>query len=176
MNMATIYKSFLLIIYYGFARHLPASSSRPWKWCRFVRRCICKGIFDHCGENVNIESGADFGRGSKINIGNNSGIGINCQVRGPLSIGDNVMMGPDVVILTSNHKYDRLDIPMCEQGYINNAVSIGNDVWIGQRAVILPGVHIGDGVVIAAGAIVSKDVSDYAIVGGVPAKIIKYRK
>lgn len=66
---------------------------------------------------------------------------------------------------------------MCQQGSLpKQKVTIGNDVWIGTRVVILPGVHIGNGSIIAAGAVVSKDVPKYAVVGGVPAKVIKYRK
>ena len=86
------------------------------------------------------------------------------------------MMGPDVVILTHTHNIDRTDIPMCDQGSRVGKVTIGNDVWIGMRSIIMPGVKIGNGAVIGAGAVVTKDVPDYAIVGGVPAKIIKYRK
>ena len=85
-------------------------------------------------------------------------------------------MGPDVQIYTRNHRYDRIDIPMYEQGESEiKEVKIGNDVWIGARSIILPGVTIGDGAVIAAGSIVTKDVESYAVVGGNPAKIIKYR-
>ena len=86
------------------------------------------------------------------------------------------MMGPDVVILTHTHNIDRTDIPMGDQGSLVAKVTIGNDVWIGMRSIIMPGVKIGNGAVIGAGAIVTKDVPDYAIVGGVPAKVIKYRK
>lgn len=101
---------------------------------------------------------------------------MNSFVNGPLKIGDNVMMGPDVTILTHTHVTDRVDIPMSEQGYRVAEVVIGNDVWIGMRVVIMPGVRIGNGAIVGAGAIVTKDVPNYAIVGGVPAKIIKYRK
>lgn len=86
------------------------------------------------------------------------------------------MMGPDVVILTHTHNIDRIDIPMEQQGSRIAKVSIGNDVWIGMRSIIMPGVTIGNGVVIGAGAIVTNDVPDYAIVGGVPVRIIKFRK
>ena len=86
------------------------------------------------------------------------------------------MMGPDVTILTHTHKIDRTDIPMDKQGSIVKGVTIGNDVWIGMRSIIMPGVKIGNGAVIGAGAVVTKDVPDYAIVGGVPAKVIRYRK
>ena len=65
---------------------------------------------------------------------------------------------------------------MGKQGMREAEVIIGNDVWIGMRSIIMPGVKIGDGAVIGAGAVVTKDVPDYAIVGGVPARIIKYRK
>ena len=85
-------------------------------------------------------------------------------------------MGTDVTIITRNHRFDRTDIPMMEQGFEEERpVYIGNDVWIGDRALILPGVHIGDGSIIAAGAVVTKDVSPYSIVAGVPARKIRDR-
>lgn len=101
---------------------------------------------------------------------------MNGSVHGPLRIGENVMMGPDVTILSQTHNIERTDIPMGKQGMREAEVIIGNDVWIGMRSIIMPGVKIGDGAVIGAGAVVTKDVPDYAIVGGVPARIIKYRK
>lgn len=86
------------------------------------------------------------------------------------------MMGPEVTILTHTHRIDRTDIPMGQQGSMVSEVVIGDDVWIGMRAIILPGVRIGSGAVIGAGAVVTKDVPDYAVVGGVPARVIRYRK
>jgi maltose O-acetyltransferase len=171
-----IIKILRLIFYYCFARHLPATDNRLFKFIRPIRRCIAKGLFKDAGKNINIEKGAYFGNGSHIKIGSNSGIGINCRVSGNVTIGDNVMMGPDVIILTKRHKFDRIDIPMIEQGYDHEMpVIIGDDVWIGTRSVILPGVIIGEGAIIGAGAIVTKDVPEYAIVCGNPAQIVKYR-
>lgn len=93
------------------------------------------------------------------------------------SIGDNVMMGPECMIFTRNHAFARVDIPMNQQGMKEfEPVSIGNDVWIGARVTILPGVHIADGCIIGAGAVVTKDIPEYAIVGGNPARVLKYRK
>lgn len=86
------------------------------------------------------------------------------------------MMGPDVVIMTNSHNFDRIDIPMNAQGSaVPQRVRIGNDVWIGTRVIILPGVTIGNGVIIGAGAVVTKNIPDMAIVGGCPAKIIRFR-
>lgn len=166
-----------MIIYYCFARYLPGSDSRFGRWARPLRCCVTKSLFKHAGRNINIEKGAYFGDGSQIEIGDNSGIGINCQVCGPVKIGDNIMMGPEVIILTVSHKYDRLDIPMLEQGHKEpEPVTIGDDVWIGTRAIILPGISIGKGAIVGAAAVVTKDVPEYAIVCGNPAKIIKSRK
>ena len=115
--------------------------------------------------------------GPETKIGNNSGIGINCEVYGPVEIGENVMMGPEVVIYTSGHNYSRTDIPIMQQGSTDKkAVKIGNDVWIGRRAIIMPGVSVGDGCVIGAGAVVTHDVPAFTVVGGVPAKVIKERR
>ena len=87
------------------------------------------------------------------------------------------MMGSDVVIITRNHRFERTDIPMMEQGFSDEQpVTIGDDVWIGDRVIILPGIKVGDGSIIAAGAVVTHDVPAYAIVGGVPAKVIGMRK
>ena len=171
----TIKKIICLIVYYSFAKHLPVSSNRSFRWCRKVRRMVCKHLFTYCGEDVNIEKGANFGMGGGISIGNCSGIGVNCSIRGPLTIGEDVMMGPDVVILTHTHKISDITIPMRQQGSEIRPVTIGNDVWIGMRSIIMPGVTVGNGVVIGAGAVVTKDVPDYAVVGGVPAKIIRFR-
>lgn len=164
-----------LILYYCFAQFLPASTNKYFMWCRIVRRFFASKCFDKCGKNVNIEKGATFGKGTGIKIGDGSGVGVNCSIHGPLTIGENVMMGPDVVILTSNHNFAKIDIPMSKQGFSLKPVVIGNDVWIGTRSIILPGVNIGNGAIIGAGAVVTKDIPDYAIVGGVPARVIRFR-
>ena len=168
--MAKLFRLITLIIYYSFCQFIPLLIGR------IMRRYCANILFDRCGTNVNLERKVDMGNAKGISIGNNSGIGIRAQVRGPLSIGDNVMMGPDVIILTHGHIYDLIDIPMCKQGSaLPKKVTIGNDVWIGTRSIIMPGVNIGNGVIIGAGAVVTKDVPDFAIVGGGPAKVLKYR-
>jgi maltose O-acetyltransferase len=169
-----IRKTLALMCYYSLGRFLPESSHSTIS--KKIRGGLCGIIFKKCGKNVNVEKGAYFGFGSSVEIGDNSGIGINCHIYGPVSIGCDVMMAPDVVILTKNHKYDRLDIPMRLQGATEvKPVIIKDDVWIGIRSIILPGVEISKGVIVGAGSVVTKNIPEYAVVGGSPAKIIKLR-
>ena len=138
------------------------------------RARLAKGVLAYCGKNVSIGKNAVIN--SHIYIDDNSGIGDNARIQGELHIGKNVMMGADCLIYTRNHAYKRLDIPMCEQGFEDTKpVYIEDDVWIGGRVTILPGRRIGIGSVIGAGAVVVKDVPPYAIIGGNPASVIKYR-
>ena len=165
-----------LILYYGLLKFFPATNNRYLNFIRVIRSYVASRLFARTGKNINVEKGANFGLGNNIEIGDNSGLGVNCNVRGPLKLGDNVMMGPDVIIMTNNHNFTRTDIPMLAQGHTVKEIVIGNDVWIGARVIILSGVIIGDGVIIGAGSVVTKNIESYAIVGGVPAKLIKYRK
>ena len=111
-----------------------------------------------------------------LTIGDNSGVGVNCEIYGPVTIGKNVMMGPEVIIYTHDHNFSRTDIPIMEQGNSPvEPVEIGGDCRLGRRVIIMPGVKIGRGCVIAAGAVVTKDIPDYSVAGGVPARVIKSR-
>lgn len=162
-------------ILYLAASHLPES----YFWINIGQkpiRAFCgKLILEKCGRGVNIEKGAHFP--SSVELGDNSGIGIRAQINGKVIIGKNVMMGPEVCIYTRNHEFDRTDIPMNRQDFTpEKPVFIEDDVWIGARVIILPGVHVGTGAVIGAGAVVTKDVPAFAVVGGNPAHIIKMRK
>lgn len=162
--------------YYFLARHLPGSYAPYSLGAGKLRRFLAKRLFDQCGKNVTIEHGAFFGGGRGITIGDNSAIGLNARISGPLSIGNDVMMGPNVSIYTQNHETENIYKPMRLQTAPKEKVTIGNDCWIGANAVILPGVTIGNGVIVGAGAVVTKSVPDYAVVGGVPAKVIKMRE
>jgi maltose O-acetyltransferase len=95
--------------------------------------------------------------------------------RGGLRFGDDVMVGPNAVIVSSQHRFDDPRVPMVYQGHKTDFVDIGSDVWIGANVVILPGVTVADGTVISAGAVVTRDTEPYSIVGGIPATRIGMR-
>lgn len=172
-----IFRISLILLFYCGVRYLPPSyypGGRIWQKLRFL---ICRPLFGTCGKNVNIESKAYFHGGRFIHIGNNSGIGVNARLNGTIIIGNNVMMGQDVVIFSMNHNFSRTDIPMTDQGFQEDRpVTIGNDVWIGDRVIILPDVTIGTGAIIGAGAVVAKSIPTMAVAVGNPAKAITYRE
>jgi len=173
--MGKISRKIGALLYYTIGKHLPESSSGISIGQQSFRAFCGKLMLKKCGKKINIERGAIFS--AKTSLGNYSGIGVNARISGTCTIGDYVMMGANVSIITHNHVFARTDIPMMYQGFEQERpVVIGNDVWIGDGVIILPGVHIGDGSIIAAGAVVTHDVPSHAIVGGVPAKIIKMRQ
>ena len=106
-------------------------------------------------------------------IGNHTRIGIHNTIIGPVTIGNHVNLAQGITVTALNHNFIDTTLRIDEQGISTNPVVIGDDVWIGANAVILPGVTIGRHVVVAAGAVVTKDVRDNCVVGGVPAKVLK---
>lgn len=145
--------------------------------CKKLRYIVCKGIFKKCGKNVNIERGAFFASGANIEIGDNSGIGINATVPGDIIIGKNVMMGPNCYILNINHNFSNTDIPMREQGSSEKKQTIiEDDVWIGRNVVFTPGRIVKKGSIVAIGCVLCKDFPEYSIIGGNPSKLIRSRK
>ncbi|WP_334328304.1 sugar O-acetyltransferase [Companilactobacillus sp. HBUAS59699] len=132
-----------------------------------------KEIVGSHGERISVQANFNCDNGSNIHVGEDFLSNYNLTILdiAPVNIGNNVMIGPNVDIYTVNH-------PMTAQGRreykaIATPVNIGNDVWIGGKVSIMPGVNIGNNVVIAAGAVVTHDVPDNTLVGGVPAKKIK---
>ena len=116
----------------------------------------------------------------RISIGDNCLINHNNVLQagkkvGRIAIGNYVHTGANVMMFAFNHGIDKLNIPTIEQNYYDGDIIIEDDVWIGAGSVILPGVKIGKGSVIASNSVVNKDVEPFSIVGGVPAKLLKER-
>ena len=106
-------------------------------------------------------------------IGDHTRIGLHNTVIGPVTIGSHVNLAQGITITALNHNFSDTQKRIDEQGVNTTPVNIGNDIWIGANAVVLPGVTIGDHSVVAAGAVVTKDVPSHSLVAGVPAKIIR---
>lgn len=166
-----------IILYTLFGKNLPVSYRL--KLAKKIRYFFGEKILGGIGVDVNIEKGANFN--SNCFIDDYSGIGVNCELNanpgGAIKIGKRVLMGPEVIIYTRNHSTKRIDISIQEQGYDDpKQVIIEDDVWICRRVIILPGVKIGKGSVLGAGAVISKDIPPYSVAVGNPAKIIKDRR
>lgn len=132
----------------------------------------CKNIT--FGKNITVGFGA-FINPLKLEVGDNTWIGVNCFLCGNAKIGKNVMIGPNVVIPGAEHKYQDLIVPMINQGLVIKGTIIDDNVWIGGNSVILDGVKIGKNSIIAAGSVVTKNVDENCIVAGIPAIKIKSR-
>ena len=127
------------------------------------------------GKNVFFWENTQIDSPKKLFIGNNVSINRGCILHagGEISIGDDVLIGPEVIIYSQNHRYKDSSLSIRMQGYEKSKVIIGNNIWIGARTIILPGVTVGNNVVIAAGSIVTKDIDCNSVFAGVPAKKIK---
>ncbi len=126
------------------------------------------------GEGSTIEeySVVDNGVGNVI-IGNQTRIGLRSTIIGPVQIGDHVILAQNIVISGLNHRYEDPERPIHQQGVNTATVVIGNDSWIGANSVITAGISIGKHVIVGAGSVVTKDIPDYTVVVGNPARIIK---
>ncbi len=142
-----------------------------------MRYALYKLIFRRLDGFCYLYPGARLSHAYGIAAGRNLMVNAGAFVygRGGLTIGDWVMIGPGVVIVTSQHRFDDPRVPMMFLGHVEAPVTIGSDVWIGANAVVLPGVRIADGCVVSAGAVVTRDTEPWSIVGGAPARQIGER-
>ena len=173
----TLGRAVRAVLYYGVADRLPYGPTPGLGGpSRRARRAVARGMLEEAGPDITIEKGAWFGSGRGVRLGARSGIGLDCLVMGRVTIGDDVMMGPRCLITSSGHVSTDLDRPMTQQGMLpDDPVVIEDDVWLGAHVVVLPGVTIGRGSIVAAGAVVSTDVPPYSVVAGVPARVVRTR-
>lgn len=150
---------------------------------RFFAFPVIRASLGKCGKNVRVAKGS-FSGIQNIEIGNNVFLGTGFALlssRAKIIIGDDVMFGPGVTVVTGDHRTDILDRPMITVTDSEKITDNDKDVvfegdnWVGANAIILKGVTVGKGSVISAGAVVTHNVPAYAIVGGVPAKVIRMR-
>lgn len=144
----------------------------------FIRKIIFKIIFRSFGKNSFIDYGSYIRYPSRIEIGDNVTINRGCKLFASffkrdvkIKIGNNIAIAPDVSFFAAGHDYHYYDLPD-----IAESIIVEDNVWIGGKSIILQGVTIGEGAVVAAGSVVSKDVEPYTIVGGNPARFIKKRE
>ena len=151
---------------------------------RIFSEPIIRGSFSNCGKNVRIPAGCSFSGIENICVGNHVAFGEGARfltTRARVIIGDHVMFGPNVTVVTGDHRIDLLGRTMisitdAEKLPENDRdVIFEGDNWIGANATVLRGVTVGTGAIVSAGAVVTKDVPSYAIVGGVPARVLKMR-
>jgi acetyltransferase-like isoleucine patch superfamily enzyme len=165
MNSRILVGSSLSFFYNGVVGHFP---------CHWIRELFLRCYLGQILEGSSVHLGCRFLNGRKVFLGKRNIINFGCLFDGRqfrIETGDDVSIGPEAGILTLGH-----DPQSSEFALRGGDVRIGNWVWIGFRAMILPGVTIGEGAVVAAGAIVTKDVAPYTIVGGNPARVIGNRE
>jgi galactoside O-acetyltransferase len=170
-------------------------STALWRGIRY-QELKKKGANIRLGEGIMIVSGTEniklgnnikfFGRdyldagdgsitiGDRTNI--NTGVTLDASFQGKIVIGNDVQIGPNVVIIASSHNYGRTDIPINQQGHTGGSITIEDDVWIGANCVITAGVIIGQGAIIGAGAVVTHNIDAFTIAGGIPAKPLSVRR
>ena len=174
--MKRIIKLFYLFVYYVIGIRLPAQPVPGYLFAFAFRRFLVRRIFQECGDGVLVKKGCYFGSGIGIKVGHRAQLGQDSRIERKVTIGDDVVMGPDVIILTDTHNFEDVATPINQQGGTGALpVIIGNDVWIGTRVIIMPNVTIGDKAIIGAGAVVTKDIPERGIAVGVPAKVIRFR-
>ena len=161
----------VFLTWYGLFKYLPPPVGD------FLRYVACKPFFKKLG-NVRIRDGVTIYYPYKIQMSNAVTLNEHIYLSGygGIEIGEGCRIGTGTTIISSDHAFDKLDEPIRKQGLIAGKVVLKENVWVGANVTILKGVTIGKNAIIAAGAVVTDDVPDNAIAGGVPAKIIKYRK
>jgi len=143
----------------------------------FIRKLCYRPLFKACGRGFMTSPGVRLLHSYNISLGDRCSLNYDTILngRGGLIIGDDFTTGPGVIVWTVEHYYKDSARRILEQGEHDAPVTIGNDVWCGMRAIIMPGVTVADGTVVAAGAVVTKNTEPYSVVAGVPARIIGRR-
>lgn len=130
------------------------------------------------GRGVVVREGVHIDRPSRLTLGNNVSINRRCVINanGGITIGDDVLIGPNVILYSQNHRFGEVAMLIRDQGYDQAPVTIERNVWIASGVVVLPGVTIGEGSVIGAGSIVTRDIPAWSVAVGNPARVVRNRR
>lgn len=169
-------RSCALLVYYCLGAKLPDLAFPGGRLYNRIRCCALTYALAQFGDHNEVDGGIYVGDGSDVHIGSRCQINSGCRLT-RVVIGNSVMIGPDVVVIGKLHATDDLTVPMVEQGsFERRPTEIEDDVWIGARAILMPGVRVGTGAIVGAGAVVTRDVDERTVVGGVPARFLKRRE
>ncbi len=163
----------ILEVYVGFLlRYLPGIEGL------FLRGLFYRMMFKACAKglliypNVHITFSHNITSGQDVSMN----VGVYIDAQGGIALGNGIMIGPQCSLITSGHGHKQTDVFMCKQPLEYGPIVIEDDVWIGAGATILPGVRIGRGSIVAAGAVVVSDIPPFSVCGGIPAKVLRSRK
>lgn len=147
-------------------------------FAKLVRYLALKSVAADCGQVISIGSLCFFGAPDRLRIGSHVSIHAGCYIeaQGGVTIGNNVSIAHHTSILSSTHTWQDVHVPIRDQPVINQPTTIADNVWIGAGVRILGGVTINTGVIVGAGSVVTKDVPANAIVGGIPARVLRVRQ
>jgi maltose O-acetyltransferase len=170
-------RALALLFYYGAAQFIPTWPQPIGRLGFAVRGMLASVLFAESGPHLHLHGRSAVGNGRHIHAANNVGIGQGTTFngRGDVFLGPHLTMGPGCLFITGDHEVASRR-PLREQHNFHQPIRIGEDVYLGARVIVLPGITIGDGAVVGAGSVVSRDVEPYSIVAGNPIKVIGRRE
>lgn len=175
--MRTISKVAAYAIYYGVAYHLPENHWMGGRLWNAIRVWCARRLLRECGRNIHMDRRVNFGTGEKLTLKDRSGIGAYSRIIGDVTFCECVATGFGVTVTGYDRDLSRTDIPLIEQHVGFDApVVLERDTVLFANSIVLPGVRVGEGSIVAAGAVVAKNVPPYAVVAGNPARVVKWRK
>jgi maltose O-acetyltransferase len=175
--MRKLMKIFCYIGYYFFAYHLPENQWVGGKLWNAIRVFLARPLLRGCGKDIHIDRHVNFGKGDLLTLKDHSGIGAYSKLIGDITLERWAATSFDIFITAYGRKMDRTDIHILYQGKVpDEPVVLGEGTVLFASVIILPGVHTGEGCVIGAAAVVTRDVPPYSVVAGNPARVVKWRK
>ncbi len=169
----SIKRKFFYLLYNVCGKYLPRTYMPYSLGSQHIRYFLVKNFINKCGKNVKIQTNVILS--PAIEIGDNVDINENTRIRANVTIGNDVLVAPGVTLVATNHSFESIEQPIREQGEVTGKIVIEDDVWLGTNVIVLPNVIVKRGAIVGAGSVVTKDVDNFSIVAGNPAKLIRKR-